>query len=179
MRYLRRHYRFFKWMPRKKHLKGSWLHRLLGERLFHTDLWVPRAHSAAAGLALGTFIGFTPTMGVQVLLAGIAAYLLRVNVPLALLGAFFTNPLTAPVIYAFEYKLGLWLVGLPARQELEGYSALLQNFARHAKPLWAGALVLGGAAAVVAYSIVLALWHLFGKVKRSPADSARKERNAE
>lgn len=150
-----------KWLrcvPRKEHLHGSWLHRLLGERLFAPELWRPARRGVASGLALGIFIGLTPTIGVQILLAGIAAFLLRVHIPAALAGALVTNPLTAPFIYTFEYKIGVWLVGVPEPRELEGYTGMLRNFARHAKPLWAGSVVAGGAAAALAYGLVMLLW---------------------
>jgi uncharacterized protein (DUF2062 family) len=37
----------------------------------------------AGGLAPGLFIGFRPTFGAQIVLAGVAAYFLRLNVLLA------------------------------------------------------------------------------------------------
>lgn len=112
----------------------------------------------AGGLALGLFIGFTPTLGAQIVLAGFAAFFLKVNVPMALLGCFVTNPLTAPFIYPLEYKLGVWLVGVPEPGELEGYTGMLRNFARYAKPLWVGGVFLGGVAAMISYALVSLVW---------------------
>lgn len=154
----RRHYRWLRHIPRQKHLKGGRLHRLLGERLFAPELWKPSRRSIAGGLALGLFIGFTPTMGAQIILAGTAAFFLKVNLPMALAGAFVTNPFTAPVIYPLEYQLGVWLVGVPEARELEGYTGMLRNFARYAKPLWVGSVVMGGAAAALAYGLVSLVW---------------------
>jgi hypothetical protein len=171
-RFHRKHYKWLRHIPRKKHLKGSWLHRRLGERLFAQELWRPTKREVAGGLALGLFIGFTPTMGVQIVLSGLAAYLLRVNIPAALAGALVTNPFTAPVIYPLEYKFGLWLVGAPGPHELEGYSAALRNFVRYAKPLWIGSIVTGGVSAAIAYGLVMLLWreatHLRAVLHRKP-----------
>lgn len=112
----------------------------------------------AGGLALGLFIGFSPTMGAQIILAGAAAYFLRVNIPMALLGSLVTNPFTAAIVYPLEYQLGIWLMGAPQSHELEGYTGLLRNFARYAKPLWIGSMVCSAISAAIAYALVSLLW---------------------
>jgi uncharacterized protein (DUF2062 family) len=154
----RRYYRWLKHIPRRKHLKGGRLHRLFGERLFAPELWRPSRQAMAGGLALGLFIGFTPTMGVQVVLSGIAAVILRVNIPITLAGSLVTNPLTAAIIYPLQYQLGVWMVGLPQASDLQEYSGALRTFMRHAKPLWVGSLVTGGVAALLGYGLVSMLW---------------------
>lgn len=154
----RRHYKWLRHIPRRKHLKGGRLHRLLGEKLFAAALWKPSRQTIAGGLALGLFIGLTPTMGAQIVLAGIAAYFLKVNIPMALAGSLVTNPFTAAIIYPLEYQFGVWLVGVPEPRELEGYTGMLRNFARYAKPLWIGSLVTGSVAAALAYGLVTLLW---------------------
>jgi uncharacterized protein (DUF2062 family) len=97
-------------------------------------------------------------MGAQIILAGVAAYFLKVNIPLALAGSLITNPFTAAIIYPLEYQFGVWLVGVPAPSDLEGYTGMMRSFARYAKPLWTGSLVAGGVAAAVAYGLVTLLW---------------------
>ena len=168
----RRYYKWLRYLPRRKHLKGGWLHRRLGEKLFAAELWKPTRQTIAGGLALGLFIGCTPTMGAQIILAGLTAYFLKVNIPMALAGSLVTNPFTAALVYPLEYQLGVWLVGVPEPRELEGYTDLLRNFARYAKPLWIGSLVAGGVAASLAYGLVTLLWketlHL-RKLRHDPA----------
>lgn len=145
-------------MPRRRHLHGGWLHRILGERLFDPELWKPTRRGLAGGLALGLFIGFTPTMGVQIILAGVAAYLLRVNVPVAIAASLVTNPFTAAVVYPLEYQLGVWLIGVPDSAELEGMTLAMRGFIRYGQPLWAGSLFIGTIAAVLGYVAGSALW---------------------
>lgn len=157
-RFHRRHYQWLRHIPRRKHLKGGWLHRVLGEKLFAPELWRPSRQTIAGGLALGLFIGFTPTMGAQIVLAGISAFFLKVNIPMALAGSLVTNPLTAAIIYPLEYQFGVWLIGVPEPDELEGYTGLFKNFARYAKPLWIGSLVTSSIAAAVGYGLVTLLW---------------------
>lgn len=145
-------------IPRRRHLRGSRLHRLVGEGLFRPELWAFTRRGMAGGLALGIFIGCTPTMGVQFILAGIAAYFLGVNIPIALLGTLISNPVTAPILYPLQYKLGLWLAGMPAADELRGFSGALRGFMRYARPLWAGSLVTGAVLAAVGYGLGTLLW---------------------
>jgi len=172
--FTRRHYRWLRHIPRRKHLKGGWLHRVLGEKLFASDLWKPSRQTMAGGLALGLFIGFSPTMGAQIILAGIAAFFLKVNIPMALAGSLVTNPFTAAIVYPLEYQFGVWLVGVPEPRELEGYTGMLRNFARYAKPLWIGSLVTGSVAAALAYGLVTLLWKeaLHLRQARHPAPKA-------
>lgn len=154
----RRHYKWLRHIPRRKHLKGGRLHRLLGDNLFAAELWKPSRHTISCGLALGLFIGFTPTMGAQIIISGVLAYLLKVNIPIALAGSFVTNPITAALVYPLEYQLGVWLVDVPEPRELESYTGMLRTFTSYAKPLWIGSLVTGSVAAALAYGLVTLLW---------------------
>ncbi len=66
----------------------------------------------AKGLALGIFIGLTPTFGFQMLLAVCLAVMLNENKFAAVLGVWITNPFTAPFIYALEYESGRVLLNM-------------------------------------------------------------------
>ena len=68
-------------------------------------------HEIALGCAAGVFAAFTPFLGFQMLLAGAIAFVLRVNVPAALLGTFAGNPLSWPAIWAASYVAGAWTLG--------------------------------------------------------------------
>jgi len=67
----------------------------------------------AKGMALGIFIGMTPTLGFQMAIAVFFAWLLRENKIAAALGVWITNPVTAPFIYALEYESGRMVLGMP------------------------------------------------------------------
>jgi uncharacterized protein (DUF2062 family) len=166
--------RIYRAIPRRRHLRGGYLHRILGERLFHSELWAFTHPQLAKGLALGLFIGCTPTMGVQIVLCGLAAFFLRVNVPIALLGSLISNPFSAPILYPLEYKLGVWLIGIPQPSELEGFSGTLRSFMGYARPLWAGSIVAGIISACAGYAIASGIAHatrLFrSNAKRNRAD---------
>ena len=152
---------------------------MLGERLFRPELWALAGPGVAKGLALGLFIGCTPTMGVQILLCGAAAFLLRVNVPLALLGSLVSNPLTAPILYPLEYKLGVWLVGSPEASELEGFSGAMRNFVYYARPLWAGSLLLGAVLSAVGYALVTLISLAGNRLARGSASQRASEKHSD
>ena len=73
----------------------KWLIRLRGS---------PQA--IAGGFSLGLFIAFTPTIGLQILLAFFLATVLNVNRPAAVLAVWITNPATIPAIFTLNYWLG-------------------------------------------------------------------------
>ncbi len=113
------------------------------------------AHDVAKGMALGVFIGMTPTMGVQMPIAFFAAMLLKENQIAALLGVWISNPATAIPIYTFNFKVGKYLLGtpnlkMPRFTSFQEVMALGHDFLL---PLATGSLVTGVVAAVVAYPV--------------------------
>lgn len=73
--------------------------------------WIVKLRSSpraiAGGFGLGTFIAFTPTVGVQLILAILAATFFNLNRPAASIPVWITNPVTVAPIYTFNYWLGL------------------------------------------------------------------------
>jgi len=110
------------------------------------------------GLALGLFIGFTPTFGFQIILAILFAFLLRQNKIATFIGVWVTNPVTAPLIYGLEYSLGRLLLGMPPLAA--DHPGFHLNWALGADiicPLLLGSLVLGIPAAIIGYSLTVRL----------------------
>jgi uncharacterized protein (DUF2062 family) len=113
----------------------------------------------AKGVALGIFIGMTPTFGFQMAIALFFAYLLKENRLAAILGVWVTNPATAPFIYAIEYEIGRILLGLPraklpAEFSWGAYADLGWNIMY---PMWIGGLVAGVILGALSYFITLRL----------------------
>lgn len=113
----------------------------------------------AKGVALGIFIGMTPTFGFQMAIALFFAYLLRENRLAAILGVWITNPVTAPVIYAIEYEMGRILLGLPrailpTEFTWGAYADLGWNIMY---PLWVGGMVAGIILGALSYFVTLRL----------------------
>ena len=68
-------------------------------------------HEVALGCAAGVFAACTPFLGLQIALAMAIAFVLRVNVPAAVLGTFVGNPLSWPAIWSASYFAGAWVLG--------------------------------------------------------------------
>jgi uncharacterized protein (DUF2062 family) len=69
----------------------------------------------ARGFALGLFVGMSPTIGVQMLIAVPLAALLKFNKLAAAAGVWVSNPLTVPFIYSLTYLLGARIIGLSGK----------------------------------------------------------------
>ena len=78
--------------------------------LKHPELWAIKRNLVAGGLAVGLFCGMIPGP-LQMIAAISLAIILRVNLPMAILGTFFTNPLTILPLYWLAYSIGLWCFG--------------------------------------------------------------------
>lgn len=83
------------------------IRRTITRRILHLD---DTPHRIAFGVFLGFFVGWTPTLGAQILIYWFLAYLLRANRFSGVLPVLLTNPITAVPIYAFNWKIGQWLL---------------------------------------------------------------------
>src|SRR5512136_891264 len=72
-----------------------------------------RPEEIARAMALGVFIGVTPTIPFHTALVMVLCLIFRQNITAAMLGAtIISNPLTIPFFYLAEYELGVFLLGL-------------------------------------------------------------------
>ncbi len=63
------------------------------------------------GIAAGSFVSFLPLYGLHFLSAALVAWVLRGNILAALLGTFYGNPVTFPIMAVSALELGHWLLG--------------------------------------------------------------------
>ena len=68
------------------------------------------SYSIAAGFACGAAVSFTPFVGTHFLWASLAAWLVRGNIIVALIGTVIGNPWTFPFIWVWLYESGNWLL---------------------------------------------------------------------
>ncbi|MEI7674081.1 MAG: DUF2062 domain-containing protein [Deltaproteobacteria bacterium] len=67
----------------------------------------------AAGLAIGVFVGVTPTIPFHTAIIVLIGLLFRQNITAGYLGAWIvSNPLTVPFLYVSQYELGRSLLGM-------------------------------------------------------------------
>ncbi len=112
----------------------------------------------AGGMAIGLFIGFTPTL-FQIVMAVFLAALFKANKFAAAAGVMITNPLTAPFIYSVTYMIGASLIGLDkpfslrAFTDLSAFVAMVQQAPRIFIALFLGGAIVGVPAAVIGYGV--------------------------
>ena len=144
-------------MPRAKHIRGTWLHRRLGERLFAPELWHPTRQRFASGMAVGAFFALLP-IPIQMLAAALMAYMTRVNIPAAIAGTWISNPLTFPFCVYAQYRIGCLLTG----REAIGFSShdALSMLTRAPMPFFVGIVPTALLLAIIVYPLTLLIWDL-------------------
>jgi uncharacterized protein len=111
----------------------------------------------ALGLAIGVFIGVTPTIPFHSAIIVMIGFLFRQNITAAYLGSWIiSNPITVPFLYLSQYELGHILLGIaPYEFRLTDYS--LAGIAalgwQTLFPLLTGGLIMAPLFAVPAYFI--------------------------
>ena len=156
--------KYLRHLPRRKHIKGTMVHRLFGDRLFESELWQPTRQRFASGIALGAFFALMPPLPFQMLGAGIIAYITRVNVPAAMTGTWISNPFTTPFIVYFQYRLGCLMMGREPIHIADGQ--LLSSLAAAPLPYMLGILPSAIILALISYPISLILWDgIFSRIE--------------
>jgi uncharacterized protein (DUF2062 family) len=156
--------KYLRHLPRRKHIKGTMVHRLFGDRLFDSELWHPSRQRFASGIALGAFFALMPPLPFQMLGAGIIAYITRVNVPAAMTGTWISNPFTTPFIVYLQYRLGCFMMGRDPIQIADGQ--LLSSLAAAPLPYMLGILPSAIILALISYPISLIVWDgIFSRIE--------------
>lgn len=160
--------------------RRSWARSL---RYFRARLLRAKAtpHAVGLGLAAGVFVAFLPILGVQIMVAGLLAWLGRASIVAAVVGTFAGNPLTWPFMWIGSYTVGLSLLGQPlpmtAEEVRETLSRLrapwpaemtLPALLNHSeatiwpvlKPFLLGSVVLGLLSATIFYCMVRRAAHV-------------------
>ena len=111
-------------------------------------------HKIAVGCAAGVFASITPLVGVQMVMAGAIALILRGSIAAAMLATFLGNPLSWPLIWGATYALGSAMIGQPGAAEAAALS-------RSHDPIWpilfamlVGSIPIGLVSAAVSYGVV-------------------------
>lgn len=107
------------------------------------------------GMALGVFVGVTPTIPLHTALIILLAIIFKQNISAAYLGSWVvSNPVTIPILYYSQYELGVYLLGIPPEKfVLADYSAssILGLGMQIISPMLFGGLVMAPFFAVPAY----------------------------
>jgi len=164
--------KFFKrYLPSVEKVREVKALAMFGDRLFHPALWHLNRRTAAGGVAAGLFCGLIPGP-FQMLGAGIAAVIFRVNLPVALATTLYTNPFTIVPLYVVAYQFGALVLGASTGQEPERppdwiwnepiatAQAYVQWMMGLGAPLAVGLVLLASTLALVGYVVVRVLWSM-------------------
>jgi hypothetical protein len=160
---------FKRYMPSVEKVREVKALSMFGDTLFHPALWHLNRRTAAGGVAAGLFCGLIPGP-FQMLGAGIAAVVFRVNLPVALATTLYTNPLTIVPLYLVAYQFGAFVLGVTAgrppspppdwvwNEPLASAQAYAQWMLGLGTPLALGLVLLATTLAVLGYFVVRMLW---------------------
>jgi len=123
--------------------------RRLARYLTHRLQRLPdSAYGVAAGFACGAAISFTPFIGFHFVGAALLSILLRGSLLASAIGTVVGNPWTFPLIWAWIYAFGQWLLGGEVVSELPAVLSLTYIFERPLDVLWP--MTVGGVPTSVA-----------------------------
>ena len=107
------------------------------------------------------FIALLPLPG-QTLIALLAALLLRVNVPVAAVTTWVTNPVTMGPVFYWEYSLGRLILDIPRRPvEIDlSWEWVTSGFLAIWKPLLLGCFISATIVASLGFVSVSVIWRL-------------------
>lgn len=128
----------------------------------------------AWGMALGIFIGVTPTVPFHFVSILFLAPLLRISPITAFLGIQICNPLTLAPLYLAAYKVGHFFLhrGAPLRlPENYAWDNLMDLFWRGGLALQVGGVILAIPPAIAAYFLTLWIIKRYRRLKAEKAAS--------
>jgi len=164
-------------LPGHQHFRNHEKLRFLGPILNDPDIFHLTRRSVAGGVATGLSVAWIP-LPIHMFIAALVAIRLRVNLPLAVILVWITNPVTfAPLFYG-AYRLGAWLLGRPTQDvhfELT-FEWLQTTFMSIWGPLLLGCLVIAAFSAVIGYWTVQWAWRIAVVRKLNGRRSARNGR---
>jgi hypothetical protein len=173
--------RFFKQvLPGHHHFRNHQKLRFLGDILQDPDIFHLTRRSVAGGVATGLGIAWIP-LPIHMFVAALVAIRLRVNLPLAVILVWITNPLTfAPLFYG-AYLIGAWLLGRPPQDVNFAltFEWLGTTFTTIWEPLLLGCFVVGSASAMLGYTAVQIAWRIAVVKKLNTRRKARSRRSPE
>lgn len=169
---------FKKYLPEHTRFRDHRSLRHFGELLHDPNIWHLTRRSSAGGVATGLFCAFIP-LPVHMIVAAALSILFRVNLPLAVLFTWVTNPLTFAPVFIFAYELGAIILSRPPRPVTMEFSLhwLTEKLVLIWEPLLLGCLILATLSSVTGYIVIRLLWRL-SAVRKWEERRKRKEAGA-
>ena len=140
--------------------------RLFFLRILHLK---GQPEEVAGGIAIGVFIGLTPTVPLHTILSVLIAFLMGKSKLAAALGGWIANPFMLPLIYILDYKVGRMITGIegvPLVLSDHSVSHLLGLGWDITYPLFVGGIALGLLSLFPSYFITKRLVILYRERRR-------------
>jgi len=174
-------------LPQKHHVEGSFASRILGATLLRSEFWSFKGEALAKGFAVGLFVAFTPTLGIQMLLTCIVILFIPGNLPIALATCWLTNPITAIPVYTVEWHIGEMILGIfghdsgapPNIVEYESIMDFVTNIFKQGGTLWLGSIISSAIIALLGYCALMSIVYLERWLRKIKLDDFRQIRREE
>ncbi|PIP36256.1 MAG: DUF2062 domain-containing protein [Desulfobacterales bacterium CG07_land_8_20_14_0_80_52_14] len=129
-------------------------------------------HFIALGLAIGVFVGFTPTIPFHTVLAVALAFLFKGSKAAAAIGVWFSNPVTIPLFYFLSFRTGTFLFSIsPFDAHPRTVLELIKMGADLTIAMLVGGVILGILPGVAAYFVTRRLIRRWQEKKRDIKDN--------
>ncbi|WP_111412395.1 DUF2062 domain-containing protein [Billgrantia lactosivorans] len=158
-----------RYMPNPETLRRQRSLRFMRGMIGDPGLWALSRRTVANAFSVGLFSAMLP-IPCQMAVAAVGAWLLRCNLPLSVGLVWITNPLTMPLVFYGNYRIGAWLMDTPAR---EAPARISTHWIAERMASILPALALGSVATAVVLAIVVNLvvrlawrWHISRSWKR-------------
>ncbi len=153
-------------LPRPQAIREQRALRAVSARLHDANLWHLNRHSVSVAAFVGVFTALLP-IPMQMLVAASGALWLRCNITIAVVLVWITNPLTMPPIFYLTYRIGAWLLGVPAHVPAFEFSVdwIRTSLGEIWLPLLLGSLVSAIVCATLAWAMVRVLWRIGVQLK--------------
>ena len=163
------------------------LSRFVYHSVLHAD---DPPHQLALGTAVGVLVAFTPTAGIQMVIAGFLSWLLRANKATSVAVVWISNPVTIVPMYWYSYRIGCAILTLepighawwaelatPPPGWWPAVTFYWSQFVEIAWPLWLGGVVVG---LVCAYATYYTVYHAirYARLRHARLRHARFRRRA-
>jgi uncharacterized protein (DUF2062 family) len=106
-------------------------------------------------MALGVFVGITPTIPFHTLIALALAFVFKGSKPAAAIGVWIANPVTVPIFYIGSFKIGTLLLNkpVPFNVKFESIRELMSLGMDVTVAMVIGGALLGIVPAIVSYFV--------------------------
>ncbi len=130
-------------------------------------------HYVAMGMAIGVFVSITPTIPFHTVIAVALAFVLKGSKPAAIIGVWFSNPITIPFFYLGCYRVGMFILDKPIlfNPKLMTIQELLKMGWDVTVAMILGGVILGIIPGIAAYFITR---NIFTKIRMRKKIDAKK-----